>query len=101
MQAGVLERAVQAEDRDGDVERLARGEGLHVVLAGHEARWRGERRAGGVFICLAWLQNRLLADHTLAMHVLDPALRIGNLPTAAQKLYGAAPCIDVGIDDGD
>ncbi len=40
----------------------------------------------GVFEALPWFQQRLLADHTRAVHMLGAAPCVGNLPSAAEQL---------------
>ncbi len=95
--AGGLVGAVQAEGRDADVEGLAGGGDDHVVGPPHEAGWRAERRAGGVFEALPRLENRLFADHALALHLLGAAEPIGDLPGALHQLHRLPPL----IGDGD
>src|SRR2546429_2743306 len=70
IQRAPLLRQVEREGGDVNVERLARF-GHHAVAAGHEARWRRQRHAAGVFEILARLEHRFLADHAVALDLLQ------------------------------
>ena len=95
MNPTALMRTVQTEGRNGDVEVLAGRRDDHVIGADHEARRRVERRAGRVFEALARFQQRLLADHAGAVHMLRAAARVGDLPGAAQQLDRLGPWFSI------
>src|SRR5262249_15834230 len=90
-------RGIEREGRDLDVEPLAGG-GHHAVAAGHEAGRRRQRNPAGVFEVFPRLEPRLLGDHAGAAHLLQAALRVGDLPVARLELDRLAP--EVGQHDG-
>src|SRR5512135_1263475 len=92
VEADRLVRAIERESGDRHVEALARL-GLHLVASDHDARGCGEGRAAGVFVGLAGLQDRLLADHSRAPDFLHPPHGIGDAPMPAPQLYGLAAVI--------
>src|SRR5260221_2188195 len=87
IQADGLMRRIEREGRDGDLEAFA-CTGLHLVAADHDAGWRREWRAGGIFETLARRQYRFLADDTRPAHLLLAPHPIGNPPMATPKLNG-------------
>src|SRR5690242_14442322 len=91
MHPTALVRAVQTERRDRHIERLAGRGHHHMIGAHHEARRRIEWRARGVFETLAWLEQRLLADHAGPVYMLRATAGIGDLPGAAEQLHRLAP----------
>src|SRR4051812_16166635 len=59
--------AVETEGRDRDVEILTRRGYHHMIRPDHEARWRVQRGAGGIFEAFPRFEQRLLTDHAGAV----------------------------------
>src|SRR5262249_18628665 len=59
----------------------------HAVGSGHEARRCRQRHATGVFVRLAGLEHWRLADHAGALHLLEPAVGVGDLPVPGLELH--------------
>src|SRR3954471_1802155 len=78
---------VEREGGDFDVEVVA-VLGDHLIRAAHHAGRGLQRAPRGVLERLARREDRLLADHTWALHFFGVAGRIGDHPVAAQKLDG-------------
>ena len=70
---------------------------LHLVAATHCADLCGQYGAAGIFETLVWLDQGLLAYHTLPAHFLYVVMGIGDNPVAADEFGGAA----AKIGDGD
>src|SRR5688572_298993 len=77
----------QEEAADARLELASVG-ARHRVAAFHRAPARRQRAARGVLEALARLEQRLLADHTRAAHVLAVVVGVDDDPVPLAKLRG-------------
>src|SRR5260221_8055972 len=92
IQADGLVGRIERAGWNGDLEAFP-CTGLHLVVADYDARWRGERRAGGILETLARRQYGFLADDTRPAHLLLAPDPVGNTPMATPKLNGFAALV--------
>src|SRR5580698_3302009 len=102
--------------RNASIEQLRRGEreggdlgveaiavaGDHLVAAAHRPGRRGDHTPARVLELLSRTEDRLRADHALAAHLLDGAVRVGDEPVPALELGRDRPLVgDVdGVREG-
>src|SRR3546814_18321908 len=73
------------EARDHGVERAAVFR-HHLVAALHRPGAGAERASGHIIISAAGFDHRLLADHALALHLVEDAVAVADQPMAREKL---------------
>ena len=88
MYSVILVRTVQAENGDGNIERLSTFGPNHVELTGHEAGGRLQWRSRRVLEAPARCQYRLLAHHALTLDTHGVTRRVGDVPGSAKELDG-------------
>src|SRR5207302_3873887 len=79
--------AVEREGGDADREAVAAPR-FHLVRPDHNAGRCRQRGAAGVFEALAGSEHRLLADDTIAAHLLYLAAAVGDPPMPVTQLDG-------------
>src|SRR3546814_5960608 len=58
----------------------------HLVAALHRPVAGAERASGHIIISAAGFDHRLLADHALALHLVEDAVAVADQPMAREKL---------------
>src|SRR3990172_1842275 len=90
-------RGIEREGRDLDIEMLARRR-HHAIAADHEAGRRRQWNPAGIFERLAGPEERVPADHTRPLDLLQPPERVGDTPMAGLELHRLA--CQIGDVDG-
>ena len=82
-----LMRAIKGKGRDLNVEFFPIVS-FHPIFSHHKTRRCPKHRTAGILIRIAMTQHWLLANDTGAVHFLHPAITVGDVPIAGNKLHG-------------